>query len=165
MKLSGIQPLMLQAEQKMNSIQSRIKKYLGIVIGYRTFVVSQINPWNIELFERSDIFEPGQAILPETEKLYLSYKIIEEALNKEKPPDQIRNKAKKAEALKKRLDMAEIKEKLVTILGQIEFKTPQFELRFRELDMDAIQEIKSHAMVQEVGKTSMSRASIRVVIL
>jgi hypothetical protein len=45
-----------------------------------------------------------------------------------------------------------------------EFHEPQIELRFYELDMEKIQQLKAHPLVQAVGKTDMSPASITVVV-
>jgi hypothetical protein len=49
-------------------------------------------------------------------------------------------------------------------LETLEFNAPTYELRFYNLDIEAIQEIKTHPLVQAVGKTNMSAASINIVI-
>jgi hypothetical protein len=45
-----------------------------------------------------------------------------------------------------------------------EFHEPDIELRFNDLDMEKIQALKAHPLVQAVGKTDLSPASIRVVV-
>lgn len=53
---------------------------------------------------------------------------------------------------------------LKTALEAAEFHEPLMELRFDDLDMEKIQQLKAHPLVQAIGKTDMSPASIRVVV-
>lgn len=46
----------------------------------------------------------------------------------------------------------------------MEYYEPTIELRFYELEIEKIQEIKKHPIILEVGKTDLSPSSIRVVI-
>lgn len=57
-----------------------------------------------------------------------------------------------------------IRNRLAGNIKTLRFILPRCELRFRALDIDAIQRIKRHPIVQRVGLTDMSPASIRVVI-
>lgn len=45
-----------------------------------------------------------------------------------------------------------------------EFNEVAYELRFYDLKMEAIQEIKKHPIVRAIGKTDMTPASINIVI-
>ena len=61
-------------------------------------------------------------------------------------------------------ESAKTRSQLIQNLSKMEFKSPQFELRFEEVDMDAIQKIKKHPAIIEIGKTDMSASSIRIVL-
>ena len=49
-------------------------------------------------------------------------------------------------------------------LETLEFNAPTYELRFYKIDIDALKEIKTHLLIQSIGKTNMSTASINIVI-
>jgi hypothetical protein len=49
-------------------------------------------------------------------------------------------------------------------LETLEFNAPTYELRFYKIDIEALKEIKTHPLIQAIGKTNMSMASINIVI-
>lgn len=55
-------------------------------------------------------------------------------------------------------------DRFATIIRQVTFREARVELRFDVLDIEHIQLIKQHSIVQEVGQTPLSEAGIRVVL-
>lgn len=165
MKLIEILKLIKDMEIRINSMNIGVKSYLGIVISFHTFTASDIYIGNIFLFEDVDIFEPGQKLVDKSPDLLIEYKVLDRKIRSEEGQASKKKNKRKIKFLKEMVERrAGINDQLVEYLSKVEFKKPQAELRFKEVDMEAIQEIKKHPIVQEIGKTDMSRASIRIVI-
>ena len=162
MEFAALMRRVNEAQQVMTRIAPGVNASVVAVFGLRQFSVDQIAPYNAGLFKHCDIFEPGQPRVAEAEKVYAEYARLENELKKQKKAAPTAASLKKL-AKKERACAAKIA-RLREILLTAVFKTPQFELRFAELDMNAIQKIKNHPIVQKIGKTDGSRASIRVVI-
>jgi hypothetical protein len=60
--------------------------------------------------------------------------------------------------------MSVIQTDLEKQLETIKFVEPKIEMRFGQVEMDAIQEIKEFPFIKTLGKTDPSAASIRIVV-
>lgn len=77
--------------------------------------------------------------------------------------------AKVSEPVKEKLEIVckratRLGNQLERTLESVDFVEAQCELRFSQCDMEEIQRIKQHPLVQAAGRTDISRVSVRVVL-
>ncbi len=141
MKLPEIRENITLAKNRLAGINPEIKCYLVVMINGRQFSVQDFEPGNSacsKLLEFPDVFLPNQNI------------------------QAIVSIDKKNKTQKNHLEQSW--NELRTSLEELELFEPIIELRFYNLDMEKIQEIKGHPLIQTLGKTVISPASINVVI-
>lgn len=164
MNLVEIMHLMEEVGKKVKSMDLKIPSYPVVVFEAHQFMFSDIHEGNFFL-SNHDIFEPEQPLIIECRKLLGEYEIMMDKIDSEdKGPFKNQSEKKRKSMFELKYKSEGIRNQLIKNLKQAEFMKPQFELRFKVLDMNAIQEIKKHPIVQEAGKTDMSLVSIRIVI-
>lgn len=151
MLLHEIRNRILLAQKNLEEINPTIKCYLVVSINCSQFMPGDLMSGNlnlVDLMKRLGIFLPGQDL----EKLV---KFADQI-------NQIKNaKTCKPENGKLILDLFA---QFSSLIEKVKFHEAQVELRFYTLDMEKIQELKAHPIVQKTGKTDMSTSSINVVI-
>jgi hypothetical protein len=151
MQLHEIRSRILLAEKNLEEINPSIKCYIVVSFHEIQFIPGNLSPGNlklVDLMSHPGIFLPGQNL---RKMVQIADKINQ--LKDEKPA--------KSENSKLIHDLFADFAPIIETLG---FHDPQFELRFYSLDMEKIQELKAHPIVQRIGKTDMSAASVNVVI-
>ena len=145
MKLQDIRNGFILASKTLEEINPKIECYIVAMVGNQQFIVQ-------DLAKGSD----GLLALPKNSDLDQSSNSIK-ALVRE--AEEIKKTGKKTSK--------EFKAKRASFeknLETLEFNTLTYELRFYKIDIEAIQEIKTHPLVQAIGKTNISTASINIVI-
>jgi hypothetical protein len=91
---------------------------------------------------------------------------IEALLNEcaQKVEELSKKSSRNKELLQEKKLLDQLRKDFHRAIEGIDFFAPTVELRFYELDMRKIQEIKEHPLIQKAGKTDLSPSSIRVVI-
>jgi len=151
MLLHEIRDKILLAKKTLIEINPSIGCYIVASINSCQFMPGDLTLGNlklVDLMKHPDIFLPGQN-LGKMEQL--SGKI-----------NKIKNEKK--DNPENRILLQDLFADFASTIETLGFYTPQFELRFYTLDMDKIQELKAHQIIQGIGKTDMSPASINVVI-
>lgn len=151
MLLHEIRNRILLAQANQKEINPCIECYMAVSINGFQFMPGDLMPANsglMGLAKYPKSFMPGQDV----EKLSDLTDKINQLSNAR--PDKLEN-----QMLTRRF-VADFAKSIETF----EFHEPQCELRFNSLDMARIQELKAHPVVQRIGKTDMSPASINVVI-
>lgn len=158
MKLCEIRNRIEIARKRMEEIKPAIKSYMVVMINHAQFMPIDFTPDSdklLDLWKYPDVFISGQNIQP-------LIKDVKEINDLKKRIENLSKKDGKTQENEKK--SSEMIAKYHAVIEGLEFHEPTVELRFYDLDMEKIQEIKNHPVVQEVGKTDMSGASIRVVI-
>lgn len=158
MKLGEIRNRIESARKRMAEIKPEIKSYLVVMINHEQFMPNDFMADSDKLFDLwkyPDIFLMDQ-------NLKSLVKDGEEICDLKKRIENLSKKDGKTQECEKKL--SELIAKYHAVIEGLDFHEPTVELRFYDLDMDKIQEIKKHPVVQGVGKTDMSGAGIRVVI-
>lgn len=145
MKLQEIRDGFFKAEETLKQINPRVKCYIVAMVGNQQFMMQ-------------DLVQGSDALLglPKNSGL-------------DQSSDSIKTMVCEGAEIKKsgKETSKELKAKQVAFersLETLEFNAPTYELRFYNLDIEAIQEIKTHPLVQAVEKTNLSTASINIVI-
>lgn len=132
-----------------------------------TFGAEQVMPSEIAL-DNIWFFENEALFCGKIEKAiseYKRFKEIGDEIDKLKKNETRGLDTKTSKKIaEKELEADSIRLHLQSELATAELHHPQCELRFYGLDIEAIQRMKEHPIVQDVGKTAMTAASIRVVI-
>jgi len=145
MKLQEIRDGFLKAAKTLEQINPKIKCYIVAMVGNQQLMMQ-------DLAKGSDAFLQ----LPKNTDLDQSSSSIKALVHE---GEEIKKSGKKISKELKSQRMA-FEKKLETL----EFNVPTYELRFNDINIEAIQEIKKHPLVQVLGKTNMSLASINIVI-
>jgi len=162
MLMSAIKSQIKEAQRRLNEINPEIKCDIVAAIDNAQYALDQMSEQNIELFGSSGIFiNPSERAMARYAR-YCELKTARDAL-KEKIKKKASIKAEKTISTIE-LKMTALEAFLRSALKTADILPPQFELRFQDLDIDEIQRIKMHPIVQTTGKTEMSPASIRIVI-
>ena len=151
-----------EAIRRLKEINPEIKCKIVVAIDNAQFTLDQMSEQNIELFGSSGIFiNPSERAMAR----YARYCELKRAR------DALKEKIKKKASIRAEKTISTIELKMTALeaflrskLKTADILPPQFELRFQDLDIDEIQRIKMHPIVQTTGKTEMSPVSIRVVI-
>jgi DNA-binding NarL/FixJ family response regulator len=146
MRLQDIRDGFLKAAKTLEQINPKIECYIVAMVGNQQFMAQ-------DLAKGSDAL----LVLPKNSDLDQSSSSIK-ALVRE--GEEIKKSGKKiSKELKSQRTAFE------KTLETLEFNTLTYELRFYKIDIEAIQEIKTHPLIQAIGKTNMSTASINIVIV
>jgi hypothetical protein len=145
LKLQEIRDGFLKATKTLEQINPKIECYIVAMVGNQQFIMQDLAKGSDALLE-----------LPKNQDLDQSTKFLKVLISQ---AEEIKKSGKKTSKELKAKRAAFEKE-----LETLEFNTPTYELRFYKIDIEAIQEIKTHPLVQAIGKTNMSPASINIVI-
>ena len=133
-----------------------VKCYMVLCAGAEELDPSSVLSSSDKFVWDESVFEPNQ---PDTDKLFEAYDRINNLDSRIALAD---DNSKEKEKLFK--EIGTVREQLKQILPKLEFLSFQCELRFNSMEMDEIDRIKKHPVVERIGRTSLSRASIKVVV-
>jgi hypothetical protein len=151
MLLHEIRNRILQAEKNLEEINPSIKCYIVVSFNEIQFMPGDLSPGNsklVDLLKFSTMFLPDQDL---DKLLHLTDRMKQLKDAKSDRPEE--NKI-----------LRDLWKDFESGIEKLQFCEPQCELRFFSLDMAKIQELKAHPIVQRIGKTDMSAASINIVI-
>ncbi len=159
MKLNEIQEKIGIGKQNLKEINLPIKSYMVVMLGPNQYLAGQITADNPYLLLKESNFEPGQRLYPLIERAqkYCNLGNVNKKLSDS-------NEKEKLLIEQNEKEMDRIQRELSEKIPELEFVEPQCELRFYDLEIEKIQSIKLHPIVQKIGKTTMSPACTRIVI-
>jgi len=151
MLLHEIRNKILLAEKNLEEINPRINCYIVVSFNQFQFMPGDLTPGNsklVDLLKFPKIFLHGQNL----DKLFHLTDRIK------------RLNDAKSDKLKDKKILHDLWVDFESAIETLQFCEPQCELRFYSLDMEKIQELKTHPIVTGIGKTDMSAASVNVVV-
>lgn len=159
MKLNEIQIKIGIGKQNLKEISPSTQSYMVVMLGPNQYPLGQITADNPYLLLEESNFEPGQGLYPliEMAQKYCYLKNMNKKLRDSNDKEKLLIEQNDKE-------MDSIQRELSEKIPKLEFAEPQCELRFHDLEIEQIQSIKHHPIVLKIGKTTMSPASIRIVI-
>ena len=145
MKLQDIRNGFILASKTLEQINPKIECYIVAMVGNQQLMFQ-------------DLVKGSEALL-----------VLPKNSDLDQSSNSIKALVREAEEIKKsgKKTSKELKAKRAVFektLETLEFNAPTYELRFYKIDIDALKEIKTHLLIQSIGKTNMSTASINIVI-
>jgi len=145
LKLQDIRNGFILASKTLEQINPKIECYIVAMVGNQQLMFQ-------------DLVKGSEALL-----------VLPKNSDLDQSSNSIKALVREAEEIKKsgKKTSKELKAKRAVFektLETLEFNAPTYELRFYKIDIDALKEIKTHLLIQSIGKTNMSTASINIVI-
>jgi hypothetical protein len=154
-RINELQAQIEEVKKVYAELRKEVSCYMVVCMAHTDFAPEEISVYNMKLFKNKKIFT---AISDNNIDVYKQYACLYKKLE-----DAPKNTDEK-DLKKMKSELAELTSSLSLVLKALDFVPAQFELRFYSLETEKIQQIKQHPLVQKIGKTDMSAASIRIVI-
>lgn len=151
MKLGEIRNRIEIARKRIEEIKPAIKSYLAVMINHEQFMPNNFMPDSdklLDLWKYPDVFISGQNIQPfikEGKEIGELKKRIENLLKKDGKTQEYEKTS------------SELIAKYHAVIECLELYEPTVELRFYDLDMEEIQEIKEFPFIKMLGKMTNRR--------
>jgi len=152
MTQTEILAMIQQAKENLKAIKPQIPCKIVVTTGAFQCDTDWFYSAAPELFDpKNDIFEPSQSQVKECRAMYPDFAFLRDKETGKRTP-------------KETAEMNRIRKNLSDSISKVNFKPAYCELRFTNLNITAIQQIKKHPLVQDIGLTNMSAADIRIVV-